>query len=85
MPLIIRPGIEPKYVRLCPLISDSSLTPPKDTFTNFFSIAFAIDLAKLVLPTPGGPARQIIGDLPFGARARTAKYSTILSLTFSSP
>jgi hypothetical protein len=85
IPLIIFPGSEPTYVLLCPRISDSSFVPPKETLTNFLLIALAIEIANDVFPTPGGPTRQIMGDLPFGALARTAKNSIILSLTFSNP
>ena len=38
-----------------------------------------------VLPTPGGPTRHRIGPLTFDIRPWTARYSTIRSLTFSSP
>jgi hypothetical protein len=53
--------------------------------TNFLLSASAMDLASVDLPTPGGPTKQIIGDLDCGLLARTAKYSIILSLTFSRP
>ena len=60
---IIFPGIAPTYVFLCPLISASSFTPPKDILTNFLPIASARDLAIDVLPTPGGPNKVIIGEV----------------------
>ncbi len=85
IPLIILPGIEPKYVFLCPRISDSSWTPPRDILTNFLFKASAIDLASVDLPTPGGPTKQMIGDLEFGVLDLTAKYSIIRSFTFSKP
>ena len=43
------------------LISASSLTPPKEILTYFLLRAFAIEWAIDVLPTPGGPTKQIIG------------------------
>ena len=53
------------YVLLCPLISDSSLTPPRENFINGLPVALAIDFPREVLPTPGGPTRQRIGPLGF--------------------
>jgi hypothetical protein len=85
IPLIILPGIEPIYVFLCPLISLSSLTPPSETLTNFLFKASAIEFAKDVLPTPGGPTKQRIGPLKFLFLVLTAKYSKILNFTFSRP
>ena len=61
MPWMILPGSAPIYVLLCPRISASSLTPPKDILTNFLPMALATDLPKDVLPTPGGPTKQITG------------------------
>ena len=55
MPEIMRPGILPTYVRLCPRISASSEMPPSEALKNFLPKARAIDLPKLVLPHPGGP------------------------------
>ena len=55
------PGSDPRYVLLWPLISASSLTPPRLILTNFLSSDLAIDFASEVLPTPGGPTRQRIG------------------------
>ena len=46
-------------------------------------MARAIDWPSEVLPTPGGPTKQRIGALPFGASFRTARYSTIRRLIFS--
>ena len=43
------------YVFLWPLISDSSLNPPRDILTYSLPKAFAIDLPNDVFPTPGGP------------------------------
>ena len=66
MLVIILPGIAPIYVRLCPRISASSLTPPSDIRINSLPVALAIDLATEVFPVPGGPTRQRIGPLiPF--------------------
>ena len=83
--LIILPGIAPIYVLLCPLISASSLTPPSEILTNGLPRDLATDLAIDVLPTPGGPARHIIGAFKFFESFLTARYSNILSLTSSSP
>jgi hypothetical protein len=52
---------------------------------NFLFKALAIEIARLVFPTPGGPTKQMIGLFPLGALALTAKYSVILSFTFSKP
>ena len=56
---IIRPGIEPTYVLRCPTISDSSRTPPKEIRSNSKPIACAMDFAMELLPTPGGPTKQM--------------------------
>ena len=58
---MIFPGIDPMYVLLCPLISDSSLTPPSDILTYFLLVARAIDSPNDVFPTPGGPTRHKTG------------------------
>lgn len=65
-PSIRRPGILPTYVLRWPLISASSLTPPKDILTNFLSKAAAIPDANDVFPTPGGPTRHRIGPFASG-------------------
>ena len=65
-PSIRRPGMLPMYVLLCPLISASSLTPPSDMRTNFLPKAAAIDDAKDVFPTPGGPTKHKTGPLASG-------------------
>ena len=83
--LINFPGIAPIYVFLCPLISDSSWSPPKDILTYFLPIASAIDFPNEVLPTPGGPYKHKIGDFISPLSFNTDKYSIILSLTFSNP
>ena len=44
-----------------------------------------MDRAMLVLPTPGGPTRQMIWAFISGASFRTAKSSKIRSLTFFRP
>jgi len=54
------------YVLLCPLISASSLTPPRDMRTNFLPRAEAIEDANDVFPTPGGPTKHNIGPLASG-------------------
>ena len=52
---------------------------------NSLPVALAIDLPKDVFPTPGGPTKQRIGPLTFEDLFWTARYSVILSLTFSRP
>ena len=44
-----------------------------------------MDLAKDVLPTPGGPTKHKIGAFKELVKVLTAKYSTILSLIFYNP
>ena len=74
------------YVRLCPRISASSRTPPKDTFTKFFPNARAMDRPSDVFPTPGGPTKQrICPFMSLPAWRRAAKNSRILSFTLRSP
>ncbi len=90
----MRPGSAPTYVRRWPRISASSRTPPRATRTNFRPMARATDSPSEVLPTPGGPASRITAPEPrppmtcrprSARRARTARYSTIRSLTSSRP
>ena len=57
---MIRPGIEPTYVRRNPRISASSRMPPRLWRMNLRSIARAIERPSEVLPTPGGPTKQRI-------------------------
>ncbi len=45
----------------------------------------AIDFASELLPTPGGPDKQRIGDFISSRSFLTARNSSILSLIFSSP
>ncbi len=52
---------------------------------NLRFIALAIDVAKDVLPTPGGPTKQRIEPLFLPVNLRTAKNSRIRFLTFSRP
>ena len=79
------------YVLLCPLISASSLTPPKEILTNSLPIDFAMDFPNDVFPTPGGPVKQSIGPLTvsslvtFFFKDLTAKYSNTLSFTLGRP
>jgi DhnA family fructose-bisphosphate aldolase class Ia len=47
--------------------------------------AEAMDFPREVLPTPGGPYKQRIGPFKSFFSFNTARYSMILSLTFSSP
>ena len=82
---MIFPGKEPIYVLLWPLISASSLIPPKDILTNFLPVALAIDFPNEVFPTPGGPTKHKIAPFIFPTLFWTAKYSKILSFTFSKP
>ncbi len=90
----IRPGRAPTYVRRWPRISASSRMPPSATRTNLRPRVRATDSPSEVLPTPGGPASRITAPLPrppttsrprSARRARTARYSTIRSLTSSRP
>ena len=78
-----RPGSAPTYVRRCPRMSASSRTPPRLTRTNVRPSDAAIDLPRLVLPTPGGPTKHKIGPRPLGFSRRTARNSTIRCLIFS--
>ena len=83
---IILPGRAPTYVRLCPLISASSRSPPRDILTNLRPIVFAIDFPNEVLPTPGGPTRHITCALIFfPASFLTARNSIMRSFTSSRP
>ena len=52
---------------------------------NFLLVDLAIDLPKEVLPTPGGPTKHNIGPFSLSTLLVTAKYSSILSLTLTSP
>ena len=82
----ILPGIAPTYVFLCPLISDSSVTPPKHIRTYFLFNASAIERAIDVLPVPGGPTKQTIGLSPLSfVKTLTDRNSSILSFTSVSP
>ena len=78
---MILPGIAPTYVFLCPLISASSLTPPRHTLIYFLLSAAATERAIDVLPVPGGPTRHSIGASDTDVIFLTARYSIILSLT----
>ena len=70
---------------LCPRSSDSSRSPPSDMRMYFLPRALAMDLPNEVFPTPGGPTRHRIGDFRSFFSFMTARYSTILSFTFSRP
>ena len=52
---------------------------------NLRFIALAIDVAKDVLPTPGGPTKQRMEPLFLPVSLRTAKNSRMRFLTFSRP
>jgi hypothetical protein len=81
---MITPGSAPMYVRRCPRISASSLTPPALMRSNLRPIAAAIERPSEVLPTPGGPTKQRIEEpCASGLSLRTARNSRIRSLTFS--
>ena len=67
------------------LIVMNSFKTGKEILTNFLPIDVAIDLAIDVLPTPGGPTKQTIGPFNDLDNFLMAKYSSILSLTFSNP
>ena len=80
------------YVRRWPRISASSRTPPSDMRTNSRPMARAIDSPIEVLPVPGGPMRvriapeRLSASMPRSSRSfLTATYSTMRSLTSSSP
>ena len=75
----------PIYVFLWPLISASSRKPPKDILMYFRPKDSATDFPSDVLPTPGGPYKQIIGDFISPLNFKTAKCSIIRSFTFSNP
>src|SRR5664279_2972099 len=94
MALTMRPGSAPTYVRRWPRISASSRTPPRATRTNLRPRARATLSPSDGLPTPGGPTSTITAPEPrppttcrprWARRLRTARYSTIRSLTSSSP
>src|SRR3970040_1971944 len=53
--------------------------------TKLRPVARASDWPSEVLPTPGGPTRHRIGPFRRLTRCVTARYSTMRSLTFSSP
>jgi ATP-dependent Lon protease len=74
-----------EYFLRCPRISASSCTPPKDIRTYFRLRADAMDFPSDVLPTPGGPYKQIIGDFMSSFSFSTARCSKIRSFTFSNP
>ena len=62
-----------------------SYTPPNDIRIYFRFKAAAIDFPSEVLPTPGGPYKQIIGDFMSPFNLSTAKCSRMRSFTFSRP
>ena len=66
-------------------MSASSRTPPRLSRASFRLRAAATELAMEVLPTPGGPARQMIWPLAAGLICRTAMNSRMRSFTFSRP
>lgn len=59
--------------------------PPRETLVNYRPKDFAIDLAIEVLPTPGGPCKQIMFPFEFPFLNLTAKNYKILYLTYLSP
>ncbi|MPM88209.1 hypothetical protein SDC9_135310 [bioreactor metagenome] len=83
---MMRPGSAPTYVRLWPRISASSCIPPSDMLMNFRPIVRAIERPSEVLPTPGGPTKQITcARMLFPARFLTARYSRMRFFTSSRP
>ena len=60
-------------------------TPPREMRASFRFMALAMDMAMEVLPTPGGPTRQMICPFNWGASCCTATNSRMRSLTFSRP
>jgi len=79
--LIILPGIDPIYVRRCPLRVAVSQSPPIDIQTNDLLSDFAIVAPMEVFPTPGGPTKQSIFPYTDFFNYPTAINSRILSLT----
>ena len=67
------------------MISASSFIPPTLIFVTFLPRLLAIDKAREVFPTPGGPTKQRIGLLILPVFFLTARYSIILSFTSSRP
>ena len=63
----------------------TSLSPPRDTRTNFRPRHSAIVDAIEVLPTPGGPDSSSVFPLGDFLSLETAKNSRTLSLTYSNP
>jgi hypothetical protein len=61
------------------LVPDAAERQPDE----FAAERVAIDRPSEVFPTPGGPTKQRIGPLSVFFSAWTARYSRILSLTFS--
>ena len=55
--------------------------PPNERRTYLRPVARAMERARDVLPTPGGPTKQRIGAFESGASFRTARNSRIRSLT----
>jgi len=88
--LTITPGMAATYVRLWPLISASSRTPPSEILWNFLFSASATLFARLVFPVPGGPTRSKIGDLSiirplaWFAAGMPKVFSCFTSLAFTS-
>ena len=73
------------YVFLCPSSSAGSLIPPKLILAKFFFSDSAILLASVVLPTPGGPIKHMIGGCVLPLFSFTAIYSIILFFISVSP
>jgi len=63
----------PIYVLRWPLISASSFTPPREILMNFLFRAFAMEEAKDVFPTPGGPTKHSTGPLASGLSCEQIK------------
>ncbi len=82
---MIRPGMAPMYVRRCPRISASSCKPPNDMRMYLRPSDSATDLPNEVLPTPGGPTKQMMGDFMSPFSFSTAMCSSMRSLIDSRP
>jgi len=59
--------------------------PPTEIRINFLLIAFAIDSAIDVFPTPGGPSNKMILPFKLPLSLATAKNYKILDLTYVNP
>jgi len=75
IPSMSRPGMLPMYVRRCPRMSASSFTPPKEIRMKRRFRAPAMDDAREVLPTPGGPTKHKTGPRASGFSCKNQQHS----------